>query len=199
MNLLEDPWIPGRADNGAGAFQLLTYRQLLCEPGRDWQVSLLRDDLELACLQLLVCMTQVMFLPEDDAALRKRMVEPLTTEEFDAGIVPCRDWFDLNHPTHPFMQTRGCAQKTHGDSKAADWVAGRQQPCFLQRGWRNREALGSIGSSSALQSSLERKQHGGWIQGQSAGWNQSLSDAREHLCCGARLARDDMEERTDRI
>ena len=190
MNLLEDPWIPGRADNGAGAFQLLTYRQLLCEPGRDWQVSLSRDDLELACLQLLVCMTQVMFLPEDDAALRKRMVEPLTAEEFDAGIAPCRDWFDLNHPTHPFMQTRGVR---------AEKPTAIQQPCFLQRGWRNRKALGSIGSGSALQSSLERKQHGGWIQGQSAGWNQSLSDAREHLCCGARLARDDMEERTDRI
>lgn len=107
MNLLEDPWIPVRADNGAGAFQLLTYRRLLCDTGQDWQICLPRDDLELACLQLLVCMTQVMFLPEDDAALRKHMAEPLTVEEFDAGISPCRDWFDLDHPTQPFMQTRG--------------------------------------------------------------------------------------------
>lgn len=32
MNLLEAPWIPVRADDGAGAFRLLTYRDLLCEP-----------------------------------------------------------------------------------------------------------------------------------------------------------------------
>jgi CRISPR system Cascade subunit CasA len=62
MNLLKDPWIPVRADGGSGPFCLLTYQQLLCEPG-NWQVSLSRDDLELACVQLLVCMTQVMFLP----------------------------------------------------------------------------------------------------------------------------------------
>ena len=65
MNLLEDPWIPVRADDGAGAFRLLTYRDLLCEPGQHWQISLPRDDLELACLQLLACMTQVMYLPDD--------------------------------------------------------------------------------------------------------------------------------------
>ena len=53
MNLLEDAWIPVRADGGAGAFRLLTYQELLCEPG-NWQVSLPRDDLELACVQLLV-------------------------------------------------------------------------------------------------------------------------------------------------
>ncbi|MCC6505063.1 MAG: type I-E CRISPR-associated protein Cse1/CasA [Aquimonas sp.] len=107
MNLLEDPWIPVRADQGAGAFQLLTYRALLCEAGQRWQISLPRDDLELACLQLLVCMTQVMFLPEDDPALRRRLAQPLTPAEFDAGIAPFADWFDLDHPTQPFMQTRG--------------------------------------------------------------------------------------------
>ncbi len=107
MNLLEDPWIPVRADGGTGAFRLLTYRQLLCEPDENWQVSLPRDDLELACLQLLVCMTQVMFLPEDDATLRSRIVSPLTPDELTAGITPCRDWFDLDHPTQPFMQSRG--------------------------------------------------------------------------------------------
>ena len=107
MNLLEAPWIPVRADHGAGAFQLLTYRALLCEAGQRWQISLPRDDLELACLQLLVCMTQVMFLPEDDPALRRRLAQPLTPAEFDAGIAPFADWFDLDHPTQPFMQTRG--------------------------------------------------------------------------------------------
>ncbi|MGE0069179.1 MAG: type I-E CRISPR-associated protein Cse1/CasA [Thiomonas sp.] len=107
MNLLEDPWIPVRADHGSGAFQLLTYRDLLCEPGQHWQISLPRDDLELACLQLLVCMTQVMFLPNDDTDLRRRLAESLTPAEFDAGIASFADWFDLDHPTQPFMQTRG--------------------------------------------------------------------------------------------
>lgn len=106
MNLLEDPWIPVRAKGGVGEFHLLTYRQVLCESG-DWQVSLPRDDLELACLQLLVCMTQVVFLPENAATLRERLATPLTGDEFAAGIAPCCDWFDLDHPTQPFMQSRG--------------------------------------------------------------------------------------------
>ena len=106
MNLLKDPWIPVRADGGTGAFRLLTYQQLLCEAG-NWQVSLPRDDLELACVQLLVCMTQVMFLPDDDNTLRARIAKPLSPEIFAAGAEPCRDWFDLDHPTQPFMQSRG--------------------------------------------------------------------------------------------
>lgn len=106
MNLLEDAWIPVRADGGTGTFRLLTYRELLCNAG-NWQVSLPRDDLELACVQLLVCMTQVMFLPEDDRTLRTRLAEPLSPKAFATGVAPCRDWFDLDHPTQPFMQTRG--------------------------------------------------------------------------------------------
>lgn len=114
MNLLKDPWIPVRADGGTGAFCLLTYQQLLCEPD-NWQVSLPRDDLELACVQLLVCMTQVMFMPVGDPAsdpngnktLRARITKPLSPDEFAAGIKPCHDWFDLDHPTQPFMQSRG--------------------------------------------------------------------------------------------
>lgn len=106
MNLLEDAWIPVRADGGTGVFRLLTYRELLCEPG-NWQVSLPRDDLELACVQLLVCMTQVMFLPKDIPALRARLAATLSPEDFAAGVEPCREWFDLDHPTQPFMQSRG--------------------------------------------------------------------------------------------
>lgn len=106
MNLLEDAWIPVRTEGGAGDFRLLTYLELLCGPGI-WQVSLPRDDLELACVQLLVCMTQVMFLPEDDRTLRKRLAEPLSRKAFDVGVAPCREWFDLDHPRQPFMQSRG--------------------------------------------------------------------------------------------
>lgn len=114
MNLLEDPWIPVCSDHGAGAFQLLTYRALLCESGQHWQISLPRDDLELACLQLLVCMTQVMYPPDDDPGVRARIASPLAEADFEAGIAPYRDWFDLDHPTQPFMQTRGvkAAQET---------------------------------------------------------------------------------------
>ncbi|MGF1545925.1 MAG: type I-E CRISPR-associated protein Cse1/CasA [Thiotrichales bacterium] len=107
MNLLESPWIPVRADSGRGEFQLLTYRDLLCEFGRNWQISLPRDDLELACLQLLVCMTQVVFLPSDDAELRAGIAAPLAQDDFDTAIAPYAAWFDLDHPTQPFMQTRG--------------------------------------------------------------------------------------------
>ena len=106
MNLLEDAWIPVRAEGGTGVFFLLTYRQLLSEPG-NWQVSLPRDDLELACVQLLVCMTQVMFLPENDTALRARIRKPLSPEDFATGVQPCEDWFDLDHSIQPFMQSRG--------------------------------------------------------------------------------------------
>ena len=35
----------------------------------------------------------------------------LTAADFEAGIAPCRDWFDLDHPTQPFMQTRGVVSK----------------------------------------------------------------------------------------
>lgn len=106
MNLLVDPWIPVRDEDGMGTFRLLTYQQLLCEVGK-WQVSIPRDDMELACVQLLVCMTQVMFPPEDNNDLRSRIAQPLSLGEFSAGVRPCEDWFDLDHTIRPFMQSRG--------------------------------------------------------------------------------------------
>ncbi len=106
MNLLIDPWIPVREEGGTGTFHLLTYQQLLCETGH-WQVSIPRDDMELACVQLLVCMTQVMFMPEDNGTLRARINTLLSPGEFSAGVELCEDWFDLDHPTQPFMQSRG--------------------------------------------------------------------------------------------
>ncbi len=106
MNLLEDAWIPVRANGGTGPFRQISYEELLCGDG-NWQVSLPRDDLEMACVQLLICMTQVIFLPRDDREMRDRHDAPLDSESYTKAIVPYRAWFDLNHPVHPFMQTRG--------------------------------------------------------------------------------------------
>ena len=66
MDLLTSAWIPVRADNGVGQLQRLTYEELLCGEGH-WAISLPRDDFELSGLQLLTCITQIIFLPTDDA------------------------------------------------------------------------------------------------------------------------------------
>jgi len=110
MNLLYDPWIPVCSDGGTGKFHQITYKELLCLEG-NWQISLPRDDLEMACLQLLVSLTQILFLPTDDPSLRNRIKSPLSSEEFAEGIAHGEDWFDLTHPKYPFMQVRGVASE----------------------------------------------------------------------------------------
>ena len=107
MNLLYDPWIPVRSDGGTGEFRQITYEELLCREGV-WQISLPRDDLEMACLQLLICLTQVLFLPSDYKILRQSINAPLGQEEFSAGVDQVESrWFDLADPETPFMQIRG--------------------------------------------------------------------------------------------
>ncbi|HOE17904.1 MAG TPA: type I-E CRISPR-associated protein Cse1/CasA [Syntrophorhabdaceae bacterium] len=106
MNLLYDPWIPVRSDGGTGEFRQITYEELLCQEG-SWQISLPRDDLEMACLQLLISLTQVLFLPFDYKILRRRLDTPLGKGEFSAGLAQVESrWFDLSDPTTPFMQIR---------------------------------------------------------------------------------------------
>ena len=110
MNLLKSAWIPVRADGGVGPFRLLRYEELLCGD-QHWTISLPRDDLELAAIQLLVCMTQILFLPPDDRTLLASIAKPTKPEQFADQIAPFQDWFDLDHPTQPFMQTRNVQAK----------------------------------------------------------------------------------------
>ena len=107
MNLLTDPWVPVH-DNGTT--RLLPLKQILCKEG-DFHIALPRDDMELACLQLLICLTQVLFLPADASELKQRIKRPLTEAEYEDGIAAYIDWFDLHHPERPFMQTRGVKAK----------------------------------------------------------------------------------------
>lgn len=101
MKLYTDPWISVR-----GRMAPLSLKQLLCEPG-NWQLSLPRDDMELACLQLLISLVQVALPPPDLQSWRRRMEAPLTEGEYDEAVAPLVEWFDLDHATQPFMQMRG--------------------------------------------------------------------------------------------
>lgn len=101
MNLLKDPWIPIR--NGAD-FQQINYKDLLCSEQSNRQVALPRDDFELACIQMLAALTQVIFMPKDKKELRARISIPLSEKEYDDGTKKFEKWFDLAHPKWPFMQ-----------------------------------------------------------------------------------------------
>lgn len=107
MNLLTDAWIPLQQ---AGLMEKITLQQFLCGE-KDGELCLPRDDMEFACLQLLVSITQVLFTPDDKKQLIHRIKQPLTHEEFVEGCEGKLDWFDLEHPDTPFMQFRGVKAK----------------------------------------------------------------------------------------
>ena len=130
MNLLTAAWIPVRP-LPAGTETKVTLRRLLCEDGR-WELSLPRDDMELAALQMLVCMAQVFFTPKDTAELKQRIMSPLPPETFSSGCAPYQDWFQLNHPDNPFMQVRDVKAKdpTPVDKLLAG-LTGATNSCFV--------------------------------------------------------------------
>lgn len=103
MNLLVDDWIPVSLN---GELQRISLKQLLCDKQeQDWYIAALRDDMDLAVLQLLVCLVQVVLMPEDAKALKKYWSEPMIETDYEQAIQPFIDWFDLLHPEMPFMQT----------------------------------------------------------------------------------------------
>lgn len=130
MNLLTEAWIPVRP-LPAWAPEKITLRRLLCEDEK-WELSLPRDDMELAALQMLVCMVQVFFIPKDTGELKKRITAPLLPEEFDAGCAPYKEWFRLDHPDFPFMQVRGVkAKEPTPMDKLLAGVTGATNSCFV--------------------------------------------------------------------
>ncbi len=109
MNLLTDNWIPVRPQQG-GAARQISLRELFCQ-NESWQLTLPRDDMELAALQLLICLAQVLFPPENKAQWFERFSVPLDSGLFDSVAKQFNDWFQLDHPEHPFMQVAGVTAK----------------------------------------------------------------------------------------
>jgi CRISPR system Cascade subunit CasA len=102
MNLLTDNWIPVELDGELQ--QRISLKKLLCGE-HDFKIKTFRDDMELATLQLLVCIVQVVLMPENKKALIKRWESPMSETEYQQGIENYQDWFDVLHPETPFMQT----------------------------------------------------------------------------------------------
>jgi CRISPR system Cascade subunit CasA len=107
MNLLRDDWIPVTT---ASCFRHITLQEVLCTDA-DWALALPRDDMELAALQLLASLTQVLSPTPDQVALRGRLNTPLSEAEYLSATERFRNWFDLDHARTPFMQTRGVSAK----------------------------------------------------------------------------------------
>lgn len=87
MNVVSDRWIPVYKE-GASCFASL--QDVLCT-NADWELALPRDDMELAALQLLVSLTQVLFPTPDQPALRTRLNTPLAEADFRSATERFRD------------------------------------------------------------------------------------------------------------
>jgi CRISPR system Cascade subunit CasA len=107
MDLLQSPWIPVREE---ATVSHISFEQLLCSPN-DYQLNLPRDDMELATLQLLISLAQCIFTPKDRSELVQRVRQPLDPEAYRQAAEPYSAWFVLDHPQHPFMQSRGVKAK----------------------------------------------------------------------------------------
>lgn len=107
MNLLTDDWIPVEGKSEIHRISLET----LLTTETDWKLCCYRDDMELATIQMLVCIVQVCFMPKDRDALVMRLTKPLSSEEYKKGVEPYLEWFDLAHEKWPFMQSADVVAK----------------------------------------------------------------------------------------
>lgn len=130
MNILTDQWIPVRPLEG-GKAKKITLADLLCGEEK-WELSLPRDDMEVAALQLLICVAQTLIIPKTADDLRRYIAKPLSNTEYDKAIQLYQDWFQLDHPKFPFMQVKGVAAKdpTPMDKLLAG-VTGSTNCCFV--------------------------------------------------------------------
>lgn len=102
MNLLIDDWIPVRPQL-SGVTRQISLQTLLCGNER-WELALPRDDMELAALQLLISLVQVLLAPTDKKQWAERVLKPLSPEILAAATQNYQEWFQLDSPEHPFMQ-----------------------------------------------------------------------------------------------
>ena len=85
MNLLLDKWIPVQKN---GIEENISLKRLLCQD-ENWQLCLPRDDMELVALRLIVCVVQVIFMPENAKQLRKNHFEFMPEKDYEKKAFGC--------------------------------------------------------------------------------------------------------------
>ena len=121
-NLLTENWIPVQQQ---GQFETISLKRLLCKD-KNWQLCLSRDDMELAALQLIVCLVQVVFMPDNEDELLKAYHELMSEADYDKGLEPFMEWFDVLHPEYPFMQVSSIQPEkpnNKGDAYPGNWAS----------------------------------------------------------------------------
>lgn len=130
MNLLTDDWIPVRPLHG-GCPSAISLERLLCG-NEHWVLRLPRDDMELAALQLLICLVQLSWIPENEQDLHSHMMKPLAACAFQQGVNKWQDTFCLDHPQQPFMQVKGVdAKEPTGMDKLLAGLTGATNCAFI--------------------------------------------------------------------
>lgn len=130
MDLLTDNWIPVRPLAG-GSPDWISLSTLLTSKD-EFQISLPRDDLELATLQLLISIVQVGWMPDDLNGLRHFGAAPMTRDTYVDGIDPIKDWFRLDNTEQPFMQVKGVkAKELTPMDKLLAGLTGATNSCFV--------------------------------------------------------------------
>jgi CRISPR system Cascade subunit CasA len=130
MNLLIDEWLPVRLLEG-GTTSWISLAELLTGK-KEYEICLPRDDLEMAALQLLICMVQNLFIPENLEGLVDHIRKPMAEQTYFDGIEAYKEWFELEHPEHPFMQVRGVkANKKTPMHRLLPGLADATNSCFV--------------------------------------------------------------------
>jgi len=100
MNLLTDKAFRIREGRNV---KHVSYEEILCQEN-DWVSSMFFSDMEFAQLQMLICMTQVIFEPKDFDERQNQYNKPMLKKEFDKGVKKFRKFFEVVDSKTPFMQ-----------------------------------------------------------------------------------------------
>lgn len=113
MNLLIDEWIPTRDNssksvnrniNATANIKQISLLELLSSD-KDYELLTHRDDMELATIELLICLVQTVFTLQNNQSLIEKINKPLKEKEYLAQIKLYQQWFDIKDVEYPFLQS----------------------------------------------------------------------------------------------
>ena len=160
MNLLTDNWLPVRPIEG-GTISWIGLSDLLTE-SREYEICLPRDDLELAALQLVICITQVLFTPANLNEIVHNCQNPMSTQNYMEGIASYINWFELGHPEYPFMQIRNIkAKEITALDKLMTGLTGATNSCFVNEAGQADKLCGGCVSIALFNQSANSPSFGG--------------------------------------